>query len=108
MAQFLCREDDTCWEHEVIAILREQGVMRLRWHSVHRSYATSALCECGSGAPRRRAPRGPCLCINTPGGGGAAVEAVSKPEQHRPISTNYRSLEVAVCGPCPNEFEKNG
>jgi hypothetical protein len=29
--------------------------------------ATSALCERGSGAPRRRAPRGPCLCSNTPG-----------------------------------------
>jgi hypothetical protein len=31
--------------------------------------ATSALCECGSGAPRRRALRGPCLCSNPPGGG---------------------------------------
>jgi hypothetical protein len=27
-----------------------------------------ALCECGSGAPRRRALRGPCLCSNSPGG----------------------------------------
>jgi hypothetical protein len=29
---------------------------------------TSALCECGSGAARRRALRGPCLCSNPPGG----------------------------------------
>jgi hypothetical protein len=29
--------------------------------------ATSALCECGSGAPQMRAPRGPCLCSNPPG-----------------------------------------
>jgi hypothetical protein len=28
--------------------------------------ATSALCECGSGAPRRRALRGPCLCSKIP------------------------------------------
>jgi hypothetical protein len=26
--------------------------------------ATSALCECGSGAPRRRALRGPCLLMS--------------------------------------------
>jgi hypothetical protein len=50
----------------------------------------------------------PAYVVIPQGGGGAAVEAVSKPEQHRPISTSYRSLEVAVCGPCPNEFEKNG
>jgi hypothetical protein len=29
--------------------------------------ATSALCEHGSGAPRRRVLRGPCLCSNPPG-----------------------------------------
>jgi hypothetical protein len=29
--------------------------------------ATSVLCECGSGAARRRALRGPCLCSNPPG-----------------------------------------
>jgi hypothetical protein len=29
--------------------------------------ASSALCECGSGAPRLRALHGPCLCSNPPG-----------------------------------------
>jgi hypothetical protein len=28
---------------------------------------SSALCECGSGAARRRALRGPCLCSKPPG-----------------------------------------
>jgi hypothetical protein len=32
-----------------------------------RRLATSALCECGSGAPRRRALRGPCCRSNPPG-----------------------------------------
>jgi hypothetical protein len=38
------------------------------WPSCKRQeVTTSVLCGCGSGAARRRALRGPCLCSNPPG-----------------------------------------
>jgi hypothetical protein len=51
--------------------------------------ATSALCECGSGAPRRRALRGPCLCSNPPG------------KKKKEAGSDFRRPKSMACAFCP-------
>jgi hypothetical protein len=67
--------------------------------STEQEVATSALCECGSGAPQMRAPRGPCLC-NPPGkkkshrvGGGGCARALA---MYKPSKKNI----AAACFFC--------
>jgi hypothetical protein len=57
--------------------------------------ATSALCECGSGAPRRRAPRGlssgPC-CRVIPGRGEKTPQKTRPADRHGPVRAEGHTL----------------